>query len=171
MSSIVPPLVSGMKNTAQTSCTAIIAAKNANAHVPARSATAGNAHDMSVHMNQCVKQPRACPFALTTFGNTSDMYTQITAPEETAKNAMNPSMPATASVAFGTGIESCHATSACIAIIIDAPPIIMARRPNRSITGNASRVNVRFTTPTPIVPASAASSLPSPKIIWNIRGA
>ena len=48
-------------------------AKKANAQVPARSATAGKAQEMSVHMNQCVKQPRACPFARTAFGKTSEM--------------------------------------------------------------------------------------------------
>ena len=70
MSSMVPPFVSGMKNTAQSTWTSIMNAKKPNAHVPAFSATTGNAHEMIVHMNQCVKQPSACPFARTAFGNT-----------------------------------------------------------------------------------------------------
>ena len=36
---------------------------------------------------------------------------------------------------------------------------------------NARIVNVRFTAPTPIVPASEAISLPSPKIMSKMRGA
>ena len=84
---------------------------------------------------------------------------------------MKPRMPETAIAAFGWGSESCQATIACITIISDAPPMMSARRPNLSMKRNASIVNVRLTTPTPIVPARAASSLPSPKIIWKIRGA
>ena len=85
MSSIVPPFVSGMKNTAHTSCTAIMNAKNANAAMPARSATAGNTQLTTAQRNQCVKHPSACPFARTVFGNTSEMYTQMTAPDEQAE--------------------------------------------------------------------------------------
>ena len=147
-------------------------AKKPNAHVPAFSATTGNAHEMIVHMNQCVKQPSACPFARTAFGNTSLMYTQITAPELHAKNAMNPRMPTTASVALHLSpSESCHATSECMRIISEAPPMIITRRPNLSMMKNARIVKKRFTVPTPIVPASEAISLSAPKIMSKMRGA
>ena len=73
MSSIVPPFVSGMKNTAQKNWQTIIAAKNAKVHDPAFSAAIGNVQLMMVQRNQCVKHPSAWPFARTVLGNTSDM--------------------------------------------------------------------------------------------------
>ena len=112
-----------------------------------------------------MKHPKACPFARTAFGNTSLMYTHMTAPEEIPKKAMKPSIPETAIAAFGEESDSCQATSPCMAIIIAEPPMIIARRPKRSITRNANMVKMRLTAPTPIVPARAANSLPSPKII------
>ena len=48
-------------------------------------------------MIQCVKLPRLWPFARTRFGNTSLMYTQITAPCENAKKAMKPTSSQTSS--------------------------------------------------------------------------
>ena len=51
------------------------------------------------------------------------------------------------------------------------PPMIIALRPNLSMTKNARIVKTRFTVPTPIVPTSEAISLPLPKIMSKMRGA
>ena len=52
MSSIDPPLVSGIKNTAQKNWQTIITAKNAKVHDPALSAAIGKVQLMMVQRNQ-----------------------------------------------------------------------------------------------------------------------
>ena len=96
----------------------------------------------------------------------------MTAPDEQAKNAMKPRMPTMASVALQASPRaSCQATSACMRIMSAEPPMIIALRPNLSMTKNARTVKMRFTVPTPIVPTSEAISLPLPKIMSKMRGA
>ena len=86
------PFVSGNILHANNKCSNIIAEKNRNAMVPPFfiSAITGKTHEITAAMNQCVKLPSDCPFERTAFGNISEMKTQITAPWENAKNAMNP---------------------------------------------------------------------------------
>src|SRR5947209_19095447 len=77
-------------NSTTKNCTTIIAAKNTNGAPFECVAICGNANEITAFMIQCADEPKLCPFDRTAVGNTSLMYTQITAPCEMAKNAMYP---------------------------------------------------------------------------------
>jgi hypothetical protein len=65
------------------------AKKNENTQpTPNLSTAAGNSNEIRKLKNQCEKDPSAIPLARILVGNISERITQITAPCETAKNAM-----------------------------------------------------------------------------------
>jgi hypothetical protein len=69
---------------------AIIAAKKAKGTQMNDAVNWGNTTDRAALITQCVELPRLCPLERTEFGKTSLIYTQMTAPEESANEAMNP---------------------------------------------------------------------------------
>lgn len=86
------PLVSGITFMTKNNCKIIAMVKNEKAIVPPElnSATLGKVHVIRAAHTQWVRLPKTCPFALTALGNISDRKTQITAPCEKAKKAINP---------------------------------------------------------------------------------
>src|SRR5882724_3303924 len=88
ISSSETPLVSGYTNSTTTNCSTIMAAKNTKGMGFDFAASTGKIPEINAFMIQCVELPRLCPLARTRLGNTSLIYTQITAPCENAKNAM-----------------------------------------------------------------------------------
>src|ERR1700678_1714122 len=80
------PFVSGYTNNTTKNCSVVIAAKNANGRPPEYFASTGNSSEMIAFIIQCEDEPRLWPLERTRLGNTSAIYTQITAPWETEKN-------------------------------------------------------------------------------------
>ena len=83
------PRVSGKTASTTKNCTTMHAAKNANGSDCVYAAIIGNNCAISAFIPQCVALPSACPRDRTAVGKISARYTQITAPCENAKNAMN----------------------------------------------------------------------------------
>ena len=90
IASRVMPLVSGKTNNTTKNCTAIMTAKNANGTQIYEAVSWGNTTDSPALMIQWLELPKLWPLERTEFGKTSLMYTQMTAPDDRAKEAMNP---------------------------------------------------------------------------------
>src|SRR5579862_1449422 len=146
MSSSVIPLVSGYQKSTTKNCTAIIAEKNTNGYPPDFAATAGNPREIIPAISQCEKLPRLCPAARTRFGNTSPMYTQITAPCEKAKNAMYATSSQTSSDSWLCD-KNTYDTPARHTVVPTAPVSSSFLRPTLSISDMAIIVNSRLVAP------------------------
>ena len=94
MSSKDRPFVSGIIFHTNTSWKTIMIVKNKNVMPPPSfSAKTGNTKVMIAAIVQCETLPSVYPFALTWLGKISEIKTQITAPCEKAKKAINNSKP------------------------------------------------------------------------------
>ena len=65
-------------------------AKKLKMKVPPVRMKTGNIHERRADHTQCVMLPNTCPLERTLFGKTSEINTQMTAPSEMAKKAINP---------------------------------------------------------------------------------
>src|SRR5438309_9570651 len=125
----------------------VMIAKNTNGNGLDHLATAGKPSEISAAQIQWVKLPKLCPLARTRLGNTSLMYTQITAPCENAKNAMYTTR-SQISKSVCLAVLKIPATPARHADVPTAPIKSNFFRPNLSITDIASIVKTKFVTPT-----------------------
>ena len=90
MSSKATPFVSGIMNQTYNNWQTIITAKKIKMGAPPNLlAKYGNILVIIAAKTQCVKLPKACPDARTSFGKISEINTQITAPCPIAWAAIN----------------------------------------------------------------------------------
>ncbi len=112
---------------------------------------------MMAFVTQCDELPSACPFERTRLGNTSLMYTQTTAPCETAKHAMYAINSHTSQCRYRC-VRKIAEIAARHAVSPTVPKSSSFLRPTRSITDIAISVAARFVAPT-------ATACRSPEIL------
>ena len=93
-------------------------------------------------IDQWTKVPNAWPLARTALGKTSEMNTNMTAPCERAKKAMEPtSAPRTSQPFTAAAAENAQASKAKHSAIPTDPISRRIRRPKRSMMNMATTVN------------------------------
>src|ERR1700722_2438615 len=123
-----------------------MAAKNAKGSPPEYFASTGKSSEMMAFIIQCADDPRLCPLERTRLGNTSAIYTQITAPWETEKNAMYATSSQTR-VSAWVWVKKTAATPERHRVIPTLPMRSSVFRPSLSMSDIPTSVATRFISP------------------------